>query len=100
MIEAMACGTPVLAFRCGSVAEVIDPGVTGFIVDSMEEAVRMLPQVLALDRRKVRRRFEERFTATRMTKDYLAVYRALRKHAPAEQPADPAALQPALEGMN
>jgi glycosyltransferase involved in cell wall biosynthesis len=101
MIEAMACGTPVLAFRCGSVAEVIDPGVTGFIVESVEEAVRMLPQVRALDRRKVRARFEERFTATRMAKDYLAVYRGLRKRAPyAKQPADPLLLQKALEGIN
>jgi glycosyltransferase involved in cell wall biosynthesis len=101
MIEAMACGTPVLAFGCGSVAEIIDPGVTGFIVDSVEDAVHLLPQVLALDRRKVRRRFEERFTATRMAKDYLAVYRALRKHVPsAEQPADSLRLQPVLEGMN
>ena len=101
MIEAMACGTPVLAFRCGSVAEVIDPGVTGFIVNSVEDAVRMMPQVLALDRRKVRRRFEERFTAARMAKDYLAVYRALRQRAPsAEEPTHSLRLQPALEEMN
>jgi len=79
MIEAMACGTPVLAFRCGSVAEIIDPGVTGLIVDTMAEAVRTLPQVLALDRRGVRRRFEERFSATRMAKDYVQVYRSLLK---------------------
>ena len=44
MIEAMACGTPVLAFHCGSVAEIIDPGMTGLVVDTMEEAVRTLPQ--------------------------------------------------------
>ncbi len=61
MIEAMACGTPVLAFRCGSVPEVIDDGLTGRIVDSMPEAVAALPEVLSLDRRAVRRRFEERF---------------------------------------
>src|SRR5687767_11535722 len=53
MIEAMACGTPVLAFRQGSVSEIIDQGVTGAIVDTMDEALRMLPQVLALDRRAV-----------------------------------------------
>ena len=58
MIEAMACGTPVLAFRCGSVPEIIDHGVTGLIVDTMDEAIGMLPEVLALDRRAVRRRFE------------------------------------------
>jgi glycosyltransferase involved in cell wall biosynthesis len=79
MIEAMACGTPVLAFRCGAVSEIVDPGVTGVIVDTMEEAVKMLPQVLALDRRAVRRRFEERFTATRMAKDYVQAYRSLLK---------------------
>ena len=66
MIEAMACGTPVLAFRNGSVPEVIDEGVTGHVVDSEEEAVRKLGAVLALDRGRVRRRFEERFTASRM----------------------------------
>src|SRR5216684_3124667 len=79
MIEAMACGTPVLAFRCGSVPEIIDPGVTGLIVDTMEEAVRRLPQVLALDRHAVRRRFDERFSATRMAKDYVQIYRSLLK---------------------
>ena len=80
MIEAMACGTPILAFRHGSVPEVIDEGITGLIVDSMDEAIRKLPHVVALDRRAVRRRFEERFTATRMAKDYVQTYRALLKH--------------------
>jgi glycosyltransferase involved in cell wall biosynthesis len=79
MIEAMACGTPVLAFHCGAVDEIIDPGVTGVIVETMEEAVRRLPETLALDRRMVRRRFDERFTATRMAKDYVQAYRALLK---------------------
>src|SRR4249919_87555 len=73
MIEAMACGTPVLAFRQGSVPEIIDQGVTGAVVDTMEEAVRMLPQVLALDRHAVRRRFEQRFSSARMSKDYVAL---------------------------
>ncbi len=81
MIEAMACGTPVLAFRCGSVSEVIDDGITGLIVDDMDEAIRALPRVLALDRRVIRRRFDERFSATRMAKDYLSVYRALLKRS-------------------
>jgi glycosyltransferase involved in cell wall biosynthesis len=80
MIEAMACGTPVLAFRHGSVPEVIDEGVTGFMVDTMEEAVRALPRVLALDRHAVRRQFEKRFSATRMAKDYVGLYRSLLKH--------------------
>ncbi len=98
MIEAMACGTPVLAFRCGSVAEIIDEGITGLIVDTTEQAVQMLPQMLALDRRKVRRRFEERFTVTRMAKDYLQVYRSLLKRAAsAERAAVVPWLQPALE---
>jgi glycosyltransferase involved in cell wall biosynthesis len=77
MIEAMACGTPVLAFRCGSVAEVIDDGVTGRVVDSEKEAIAALPAVLSYDRRAVRRRFEERFTIARMAEDYLGVYRGL-----------------------
>jgi glycosyltransferase involved in cell wall biosynthesis len=79
MIEAMACGTPVLAFRCGSVPEVIDDGVTGRIVDTEEQAVSALEEILAFDRRAIRRRFEERFTSTRMAKDYVSIYRALRR---------------------
>jgi glycosyltransferase involved in cell wall biosynthesis len=79
MIEAMACGTPVLAFRRGSVSEIIDQGVTGALVDTMDEAVRMLPQVLALDRHAVRRRFEQRFSSARMATDYVALYRSLLK---------------------
>jgi len=77
MIEAMACGTPVLAFRCGSIPEVIDDGVTGKVVDSEEEAIAALPGILSYDRRAVRQRFEERFTATRMAKDYVGIYRRL-----------------------
>jgi glycosyltransferase involved in cell wall biosynthesis len=79
MIEAMACGTPVLAFRHGSVPEIVDDGVTGRIVDTMEEAVIALPEVIALDRRGVRRRFEERFSSARMAKEYVSVYRSLLK---------------------
>jgi glycosyltransferase involved in cell wall biosynthesis len=77
MIEAMACGTPVLAFRHGSVSEIVDQGVTGAIVDTMEEAVRMLPRVIALDRHAVRRRFEHRFSSARMATDYVAIFRLL-----------------------
>jgi glycosyltransferase involved in cell wall biosynthesis len=79
MIEAMACATPVLAFRCGSVAEIVDQGVTGCIVDTEDEAVAAVPALLSLDRRAIRQRFEQRFTASRMAKDYVGVYRALRK---------------------
>jgi glycosyltransferase involved in cell wall biosynthesis len=91
MIEAMACGTPVLAFRCGSVPEVVEHGITGIIVDNLEEAIAALPRALALDRRAVRRHIEERFTATRMAKDYVSVYRSLLKRAesqPAQQAED------------
>ncbi|RTL62345.1 MAG: glycosyltransferase family 4 protein [Hyphomicrobiales bacterium] len=80
MIEAMACGTPVLAFRNGSVDEVIDDGVTGFIVESEEEAIRKMGALLGLDRARVRRRFDERFTATRMAADYARLYRSLVPH--------------------
>jgi glycosyltransferase involved in cell wall biosynthesis len=74
MIEAMACGTPVLAFPAGSVPEVVDHGVTGMIVNTVDEAVAALPALLQLDRRRIRRCFEERFTSRRMARDYVAVY--------------------------
>lgn len=77
MIEAMSCGTPVLAWRMGSVPEIVDHGLTGFIVDSVDAALEHLPRLLELDRSQVRRRFEARFLASRMTQDYLGVYRAL-----------------------
>ncbi len=77
MIEAMACGTPVLAFRNGSVPEVVEDGVTGAIVSSVEEGIAALPKVLALDRAAVRRRFDERFTVERMARDYVRIYRTL-----------------------
>jgi glycosyltransferase involved in cell wall biosynthesis len=77
MIEAMACGTPVIAFDRGAVREVVDDGVTGQVVNRVDEAVSALPQVLALDRAKVRRQFEKRFSAARMATDYLKVYRGL-----------------------
>jgi glycosyltransferase involved in cell wall biosynthesis len=77
MIEAMACGTPVVAFRRGSVPEVIDDGVTGFIVDTEEQALGALERIEGLDRRRVRARFEERFGARRMAQDYLRLYERL-----------------------
>jgi glycosyltransferase involved in cell wall biosynthesis len=97
MIEAMACGTPVLAFQHGSVPEVVDNGVTGIIVNSMDEAVRMLPRVLALNRHAVRRQFEKRFTATRMAKAYIALYRSLLKGPMISPEATSLILRPALE---
>src|SRR5690349_21060027 len=77
MIEAMACGTPVLAFCCGSVPEIIEDGVTGKVVNSEEEAIAALPEILLYDRRVVRQRFEERFSAARMANEYVSVYRNL-----------------------
>ena len=78
MIEAMACGTPVIAYRHGSVPEVIDEGVTGFVVDSEEEAVRAVRRLGEIDRRQVRACFERRFTARRMATEYVALYEGLR----------------------
>ena len=77
IIEAMACGTPVIALRRASVPEIVEDGVTGFIVDNEEEAAQAASQVSRLDRAQVRRAFEERFTARRMAEDYLNVYRRL-----------------------
>jgi glycosyltransferase involved in cell wall biosynthesis len=77
MIEAMACGAPVIAWRCGSAPEVVEHGVTGFIVNSVEEAVQAVRKIDSLDRRVVRRHFESRFTAAKMASNYLRVYQSL-----------------------
>jgi glycosyltransferase involved in cell wall biosynthesis len=77
MIEAMACGTPVIAFDNGSVPEVIDDGVTGFVVGSIGDAVAALHRVDTLSRRSIRHRFEQLFTVETMTQGYLAAYRHL-----------------------
>ncbi|HEX6998759.1 MAG TPA: glycosyltransferase family 4 protein [Gammaproteobacteria bacterium] len=77
MIEAMACGTPVIAFRRGSVPEVLEDGVTGYIVDGVAEAVRAINRLHWLDRVAIRRRFEQRFSAARMARDYVALYESL-----------------------
>jgi glycosyltransferase involved in cell wall biosynthesis len=76
-IEAMACGTPVIAFRAGSVPEVIDDGVVGFVVRNIEEAVDGVARVDELDRARVRAVFERRFTVKHMAQAYLAIYRGL-----------------------
>lgn len=81
MIEAMACGTPTVAFCCGSVPEVIEDGVTGFIVRNEDEAVKALDRVSGLSRARCRATFERRFTACRMAKDYLSIYEALAGEA-------------------
>jgi glycosyltransferase involved in cell wall biosynthesis len=77
MIEAMACGTPVIAFRHGSVPEVVEHGLTGFIVNSTAEAVAAVERAAMLSRSTVRQRFQERFTAERMADEYLDVYTRL-----------------------
>jgi glycosyltransferase involved in cell wall biosynthesis len=99
LIEAMACGTPVLAFRRGSVPEIVDEGVTGSIVATPEEAIQALPGVLALDRHAVRRRFEERFSATRMAGDYLKLYRSMLER-PAQRDLDEKGLGPRPNRLN
>jgi glycosyltransferase involved in cell wall biosynthesis len=77
MIEAMACGTPVIAWNCGAVPEIIDEGVTGFRVSSEEEALAAIARVASLDRRRVRATFERRFAASNMARGYLGVYERL-----------------------
>ena len=94
MIEAMACGTPVIAFNRGSVPEVVEDGLTGFVVEDVNGAIGAVDRLEHLSRAKVRRRFEERFTARRMAQDYLSAYRGLMTAAaphlrlvPADAPA-------------
>jgi hypothetical protein len=77
VVEAMANGTPVIALRRGAVPEIVDNGVTGFIVDSVDEAVAAVSWATALDRRAIRRRFEERVSAERMAHDYVELYTEL-----------------------
>jgi glycosyltransferase involved in cell wall biosynthesis len=81
MIEAMACGTPVIAFNRGSVPEVVDDGVTGFVVEDEIGAIGAVDRLAQLSRESIRKRFEERFTARRMAQDYLAAYRSLMEGA-------------------
>ncbi len=83
MIEAMACGTPVLAFRRGSTAEIIDERVTGRLVETVDEAIQAVPELLQFNRRAIRRRFEERFSVSRMARDYVDVYLDLGRRAAA-----------------
>jgi len=77
MIEAMSCGTPCVAWRAGSVPEIIHEGSNGFIVESIDEAVAAVHRAAQLDRRRVRAQFERRFSAERMTRDYLDIYRRI-----------------------
>ncbi|HET9404562.1 MAG TPA: glycosyltransferase family 4 protein [Burkholderiales bacterium] len=77
MIEAMACGTPVVGFGSGSVPEVVEDGLTGFVVGDERSAVKAIPRAADLPRGRIRKRFEQRFTARRMAEEYLEVYRSL-----------------------
>lgn len=81
MIEALACGTPVVAYRGGSVAEVIEHGVTGFVVDEMDQAIDAASRVHTLDRRACRDAFTRRFSASRMASGYVRLYRQLTSSA-------------------
>ncbi|CAN5213664.1 glycosyltransferase family 4 protein [soil metagenome] len=89
MIEAMACGTPVVAFKCGSTTEIIEDGATGYLVDTMEQAIAAADRVGLLDREAIRARFELRFSAQAMGRRYVDVYRDLLAVRPfAEEPVN------------
>ena len=87
MIEAMACGTPVIAFSCGSVPEVIDHGASGLLVETVHQAVAAVETAIAMDRSGVRRQFERRFSIERVAGDYLRVYQSLSDHGLPEHPS-------------
>jgi glycosyltransferase involved in cell wall biosynthesis len=95
MIEAMACGTPVIAYPNGSVPEVVEHGVTGFVVDNEAAAADIISKELAqLSRTAIRRRFDQRFTARRMANDYLEIYRELMTGSNRRRPAVNGVLRP------
>lgn len=77
MIESMACGTPVIAFNCGSVPEIMENGLTGFVVENVEQAVEACGKLDTLFRPSIRSRFEERFSVSAMARDYVEIYRKL-----------------------
>jgi glycosyltransferase involved in cell wall biosynthesis len=84
MIESMACGTPIIAFNSGSVPEVMENGVTGFVVDNVDKAVAAVGKIGTLDRNVIRAVFESRFSSERMAQNYLDVYdRLIAQPAPA-----------------
>ena len=91
MIEAMACGTPVIAYRSGAVPEVMEQGHTGFIVEGLEDAVEAVRRVPELSRKRCREVFEQRFTSTRMAQDYVRVYERLISGRKLEQPLEASA---------
>jgi glycosyltransferase involved in cell wall biosynthesis len=80
MIEAMACGTPIIVYRQGAVPELMEEGRTGFIVSELEDAIAAVRRIPELSRKRCREVFEQRFTASRMAKDYVRIYRRLMEH--------------------
>jgi glycosyltransferase involved in cell wall biosynthesis len=82
MIEALACGTPVIAWRNGSVPEILENGKTGFVVETIAEAVEAARKIESLDRLVCRRAFEERFDSVRMARNYVRVYERLIHESP------------------
>jgi glycosyltransferase involved in cell wall biosynthesis len=98
MIEAMRCGTPVVAFNCGSVPEVMVDGVTGFIVNSVDEAVAAVRRCESLDRNACHAQFQKRFTSSRMANEYVALYeQIIRRRDTAKPPHSWEAAQSLLE---
>ena len=85
LIEAMACGTPVIAYNEGAVPEIIEDGKTGFIVDNQNDAVAAVDRLGLIDRKSCRKEFEKRFSAHRMTSDYLAIYERIRSEGEASK---------------
>jgi glycosyltransferase involved in cell wall biosynthesis len=88
MIESMACGTPVIARRRGSVPEVVDDGVTGLVFESIDDGVEAVRRVRSMDRSACRARFESRFSSRRMAGDYLKIYERVLAQAPTETLAE------------
>lgn len=82
MVEAMACGTPVIAFDCGSAREVVTDGVSGFVVSDVNGAIQAIPRISQIDRKHCRAEFEKRFSVRRMCDDYIAVYQRLTGELP------------------
>lgn len=90
VIEALACGTPVVAYSMGSVPEILDDGITGFLVNRIDSAARAVRRIDSINRKACRRVFEERFSARRMAADYLRVYQRLHREGPAKVAASSA----------
>jgi glycosyltransferase involved in cell wall biosynthesis len=82
LIESMACGTPIIAYGMGSVPEIIDNGITGYIVHNVDDAAKAVTRISALDRRTIRGVFEKRFSASRMCHDYVNIYQRIRDSEP------------------